>query len=42
MLKLIFESKEGKKELEFKVRKIVNAGRSGRDTEAEKTYGNIT
>lgn len=38
MLKLIVESKEGEKELEFEVRKLVNAGRSGRDTEAVKKH----
>ena len=38
MLKLIVKSKEGEKELEFEVRKLVNAGRSGRDAEAVKKH----
>jgi len=38
MLELIFESKEGEKGLEFEVRKLVNAGRSGRDAEAVKRH----
>jgi len=40
MLKLIVESKEGEKELEFEVRKLVNAGRSGRDAEAKNIWKN--
>jgi len=38
MLKLIVESKEGEKGLEFEVLKLVNAGRSGRDAKAVKKH----
>ena len=38
MLKLIVESREGEKEVDFEVNKLVNAGRSGRDAKAVKRH----